>query len=250
MKNLFSTILMVVATSVALVGCSKDDGGADAGRLTKSSYVMYQDDTCDIEGENISKVEWDSENEFVATVENGIITGQFVGETTVKSGAGNLSFSVVVKPQYHIYDEPYMEWGASKAAVRAKLGAPYSEDTGNLVYRTTNSNAPLVIYLFENDRLVSCGVACSKSTAYTLSYFLVERYVPVRVDVDNYSATLLHCYGKKSDPQVDYGVMMAYNSKVGAILVVYSDAVGAKTSYGSLPETVFDELDAILSDLK
>ena len=247
MKNLFSTILPVVAASVVLVGCSKDDGGADAGKLTKSSYVMYQDDTFYIEGENISNVEWDSENEFVATVEDGVITGQFVGETIVTSGAGNLSFSVEVRPQYHIYDDPYMKWGASKAAVMAKLGAPYSEGKDNLAYMTTNTNAPLVIYMFENDRLVSCGVACK--TAYRLSYFLMERYVPVDVDVDNYSATLLHCYGKKNDPQVDYGVMMTYNSTVGAILVVYSDAVGSKASYGSLPEIALYEFNAILSDL-
>ena len=108
-----------------------------------------------------------------------------------------------MKPRYNTYEEPYLEWGASKSAIKAKYGTPKSEDTNSLLYQTSNPNAPIMLYVFENGKMATCGVVCKISTAYQLGDFLVERYVPVKVDVDNYSATLLHCYGKISDTKID-----------------------------------------------
>lgn len=220
--------MLLFATLLSFTSCGGDDE-PDNTKLSQTSYTMYHEDTQEIKGSNLSDIVWSSENEFVATVKNNVITGQYVGKTTIKSTIENMSFSVEVKPKYHTYEEPYLDWGASKSAIKAKCGTPKSEDTNSLLYQTSNSSAPIMLYVFENGKMSTCGVVCKISTAYELGDFLVERYVPVEVDVDTYSATLLHCYGKMSDPQVDYGVAMQYDSSIGGILIAYTHVNNSKS---------------------
>lgn len=220
MKKLFYTMLLL-ATILTITACGSDDK-PDNAKLSITSYTMYHEDLASIEGTDISDLTWKSENEFVATVKDDEITAQYVGKTTVKSATKGLSFTVEVKPRYHTYEEPFLDWGASISEIKAKYGAPESEDANSLLYKTDNSNAPLLLYIFENGKLYTCGVACKVSVASQLADFLLERYVPVQVDVDNYKATFLHCYGTFSDPQTDYGVAMQYRSSIGGILVVYT----------------------------
>ena len=227
MKKVFS-LMLLLATMLTFAACGGDDE-PDNTKLSKTAYSMYHEDTQTIEGTNVTDLVWESDNEFVATVKNSAITGQYVGKTSVKSATKNLSFTVEVKPRYNTYEEPYLEWGASKSAIKAKYGTPKSEDTYSLLYQTSNPNAPIMLYVFENGKMATCGVVCKISTAYQLGDFLVERYVPVKVDVDNYSATLIHCYGKISDPQIDYGVAMQYNSSIGGILVAYTGVNNSKS---------------------
>lgn len=229
MKKIFS-LMLLLATLLTFTACSGDE--PDNTKLSQTSYMMYHGDKQSVNGSNCSDIVWSSENEFVATVRNNVITGQYVGKTTVNSTTKNLTFSVEVRPKYNTYEEPYLDWGASKSAIKAKYGTPKSEDTNSLLYQTSNSNAPIMLYVFENGEMSTCGVVCKVSTAYELGDFLVERYVPVKVDVDNYSATLLHCYGKISDPQVDYGVAMQYNSSIGGILVAYTHVNSSKSRSG------------------
>lgn len=248
MKKAFSLMLQLT-TLLTFTACGGSDDEPDNTKLSQTSYTMYHEDTQDIKGTNLSDVVWDSENEFVATVKNNVITGQCVGKTAVKSATKNLAFSVEVKPKYNTYQEPYLNWGASKSAIKAKCGTPKSEETNSLLYETTNSNAPMVLYMFENGKMSSCGVVCKISTAYELGEFLVERYVPVEVDVDNYSAVLLHCYGKISDPQVDYGVVMQYYSSIRGILVVYvqGDSSKSRSANNIDYETAFNSLKSAIN---
>ncbi|MDE7410412.1 MAG: hypothetical protein K2M94_00020 [Paramuribaculum sp.] len=244
MKRLFS-LMLPLTTMLMFTACGDEP---DNIKLSKTTYTMYHEDTQTIEGTNVADIVWESDNEFVATIKNGTITGQYVGKTSVKSTTQNLSFTVDVKPKYNTYEEPHLEWGASKSAIKAKYGTPTSENTNSLLYETSNSNAPIMLYMFENGKMTTCGVVCKMSTAYQLGDFLVERYVPVKVDVDNYSATLLHCYGKISDPQIDYGVAMQYNSSIGGILVAYTGVTNSKSSnIGAIDFTkVFESLESVL----
>ena len=220
MKKVFSFMLLS-AVMLSFSACGGDDEPNNT-KLSKTAYTMYHEETQSIEGSNLSDITWDSENEFVAMIKDNVITGQFVGKTIVKSTAKNLSFTVEVKPKYHTYEEPYLLWGGSKSAIKAKYGTPASEDSGRLLYQTSNPNAPMMLYLFENGKMTTCGVVCKISAASQLGDFLVERYVPISVDTNKYSAVLVHCFGKLSDPQVDYGVAMQYSSSIGGILVAYS----------------------------
>lgn len=245
MKKVFS-LMLLLATTITFSSCGGDDDEPDNSTLTKTSYSMYHEDERNIEGTNVIDLAWNSDNEFVATVEHGVITGQFVGKTTVQS-TNNLSFSVEVKPLYHTYDEPCLDWGASKSTIKAKYGTPKSEDSSNLLYQTSNSNAPIMLFMFENGKLSSSGVVCKISAVSQLADFLLERYVPVKVDTNNYSATLLHCYGKISDPQVDYGVAMQYSSSIGGILVAYAPTTSTSRSSESINfDDVFNDMEQSL----
>lgn len=183
---------------------------------------MYHGNTEYIEGINVSGLIWNSENEFVATVDNDLIKGQFVGKTTVRSTTGNLSFIVEVNARHHLYEEPLLDFGASKEEIKAKRGKPKSEDATSLLYETGNVNVPYELYVFQNGGLYTCGVVCKLTIASTLAEFLTERYLTVKVDMNKYSATLMHCYGKIKDPQIDYGVAMQYQSSLGGLLVAYT----------------------------
>lgn len=226
MKKVFS-LMLLLATMLTFTSCGDDE--PDNTKLSTTAYTMYHDDTQDIDGINVADIVWASDNEFVATVKNNVIKGQLVGKTKVKSTTKNLSFSVEVKPRYSTYEEPSLEWGASKSTIKAKYGTPKTENTNTLLYQTSNSNAPIMLFVFENGKMSTCGVVCKVSAAYQLGDFLLERYVPVNVDVDNYSAALLHCYGKISDPQIDYAVAMQYNSSIGGILVAYTSVDTSKS---------------------
>ena len=228
MKKVFSLMLLFATFLVFLPACSDDE--PDKSKLSQNIYTMYSEETQDIKGTNLSDVIWDSDNEFAATVKNNVITGRYVGNAIVRSTIGNLVFSVHVSPKYHTYAEPSLQWGASKSEIKAIYGTPDSEDGNVLFYKTTNSNAPIMIFMFKNGGMYTCGVLCKYSIASQLGNFLAERYVPVDVDYSNYTATLLHCYGKISDPQVDYGVAMQVSSSVGGILVAYTRVNGTKSS--------------------
>lgn len=211
--------MLLLATLFMFTACGDDE--LDNIKLSKTTYTMNHKESQKIEGTNVADIVWNSDNEFVATVKDNTITGQYVGKTTVKSATKNLVFSVEVKPRYNTYKEPYLDWNASKATIKAKYGTPESENENSLIYLTSNTNAPMIMYIFENGKLSICGVLCNTSVATQLGNFLVERYVPVEVDEENNSVTFMHCYGKISDPQIDYGVGMQYNSSIGGILIAY-----------------------------
>lgn len=244
----FYYLLLPLAAMFALNSCGDDDE-PDNTKLTKTSYTLYHEGTEALEGSNLNSLAWDSENEFVATAKDGIVTGQYVGQTNVKAAGKNLSFTVEVKPLYHTYTEPSLDWGMSLSAIKAKHGAPYSESSKSLIYETGNTNAPLVLYSFEDNQLSSIGVVCKLSVGSQLVDFLTERYVVVDVNESKYTATLLHCYGKISDPKTDYGVVMGYSSSISGILVVYAPLTdsSSRAGYGAEFDKAFNAVESALN---
>ncbi len=217
MKKLF---LLAVAAVMLMSSCSKDeDNGAS---LSKVSYTLYHSQTENIQGDNVSGLDWDSENEFVATVSDGVIKGQFVGKTTVRESSHRFIFNVEVKPKYNLYTEPDMDWGASMTTIRNRFGTPYSSDSEMLLYKSSNNSVPYYMYYFENGRLKYSGALVKLSASSALVDFLTERYLAVDVNMSTYTATFTHLYGKISNPQCDYAVAFTYSSSIGGILVCYA----------------------------
>lgn len=220
MKKIFS-LMLLLATLLTFTACSGDE--PDNTKLSQTSYVMYHGDKQSINGSNCSDIVWNSENEFVATVKNNVITGQYVGKTTVKSATKNMIFSVEVKPRHFLFEEPCLDFGASKAEIKSKRGTPTKEDATGLIYETGNANVPIELYAFQNGELYTCGVVCKLSAGNTLVDFLTERYLTIKVDMDNYSANFMHCYGTFKDPKWDYALGMQYSSSMGGLLVAYME---------------------------
>ena len=107
-------IMMIVMLSVGFASCNSDDDEDDG--ISTSPITLYADKTEKIGG-NVREMV--SDNTFVATVDNNIVTGMHVGEAIVTVN-GKHKIRVSVIPFYHIMDDPITEWGISKATVKAR----------------------------------------------------------------------------------------------------------------------------------
>lgn len=211
-------LLLAFVAAMSVTSCTDDEKSKVT--LSKTSYTLYHSETAQIQGTNIDACDWWSSNDFVATISDGVIKGQYVGSTWGNSSQGH-SFTVDVKPKYNLYTEPYMKWGASQATIKSYCGTPASSTSDGLIYESGNSNVPLYVYMFDNTGMYCCGVLVKVSAASTLADFLTERYLTYSVDMSTYTAYFAHCSGKKDSPNVDYAVSMTYSASLGGILVVY-----------------------------
>lgn len=235
--------MLLCTVAIGFVSCQSENQDLN---LTKTNYTLYSDATTKIEGSDLSNTVWDSDNEFVAVAEGDVLTSKLVGSTTIKSGNSNIF--VTVKPRYTLYKEPEMLWGCTKKQIIAKCGTPTSTSGDTVIYETGNYAAPYELYLFENDRLTSCGVLVQLSYSSNLIDFIGERYVIIAVE--GATATFVHCYGKISDPKFDYGGQLAYQSSLGGLLVGYvanssnssssEVSVDLEQSRGAVQTKVFD----------
>ena len=212
-------LLLAFVAAMSVASCTNEKA-----TLSKTYYTLYHSTTEEIQGTDIEGVEWASDNEFVATVSNGVIEGQYVGRTNVNSNKQRLSFTVDVKPKYNLYKEPDIDWGISKATIKSRYGEPTASSGDVLFYESGNSDVPLYGYMFKNDALYGSAVIVKVSSASTLASFLIERYLTIGVDMDKYTAYFMHCSGKIKDPRIDYAVGMSYSSSIGAIAVLYTNA--------------------------
>lgn len=224
MKKMF---FWAIAAAVAMASCSKNEEDVS---LSKMSYTLYHSQNENIQGVNVSNLNWSSDNEFVAMISNGAIEGQFVGKTIVRESDHGLSFNVEVKPKYSLYEEPCLDFGVSMETIRSRYGTPYASESESLLYKNSNKNAPYYLYAFENGKLkYSYVVAIPLSAAYSLVDFLSERYLTADVDMNTYTAAYMHCYGKIADPKCDYFVGFTYNFSIDGFLVVYSNNASSNT---------------------
>ncbi|MCE5174709.1 MAG: Ig-like domain-containing protein [Bacteroidales bacterium] len=154
--------LTVNATSISLVSTN-----------TFSLVVSPNADGCTYE----------SENSYIASVSSaGLITAKRVGNTIVhiKNANKNLDATceVTVTPQYNLFREPYLVFGATPATIKAyEKRVLASETTTGLIYTGENSYLAYLIYVFENSAYTTSG--CFVPTAYSslLGSFIGERYV-------------------------------------------------------------------------
>ena len=212
-------LLLAFVAAMSVTSCTDDE--KSKATLSKTSYTLYHSETAQIQGTNIDACDWWSSNDFVATISDGVIKGQYVGYTEVKATEQGLSFGVVVNPKYRLYIEPNMDWGASQAIIKSQWGEPVSSSNEGLIFQSGNPDVPYYVYMFNNTGMYCCGVVVKASAASTLADFLTERYLTYSVDMSTYTAYFAHCSGKKDNPDVDYAVSMRYSASLGGILVVY-----------------------------
>lgn len=176
MKRLF---LVLIAIPAILSGCRKDDTYNNV-TLDKYSIEMRTGDTQTVHvvTGDPDKVAWGSVNGFVASVDNGKISGLRIGQTIVT--ANNASVSVTVKGRVDLYDEPMnnLRWGMTKEQVVSLLGVPAKIDNNILTYTLISSVNSFKSYEFDrNNRLTVANITVSKDKTAQLEDFLGERYL-------------------------------------------------------------------------
>lgn len=213
MKKLFS-LVFILASLLMFSSCENNDIS-----ITQSEYKIYPNETVTISGfGDFSNVIWESENEFVATANKQTIYGELAGTTIIKSKDVDKPIRVTVIPKFNTYTEPCIDWGISKSQIKSKYGTPYAEESNSMLYKSNNSIAQYVMYLFENNKLTMSSIILkSSSSLSSVRNFLAERYV--KADMNTY----VRCSGKKSNKIMDLLVVIEeYNSISNSPTIIYS----------------------------
>lgn len=204
MKKLF----LFAFAAVGLMAC---DGSSRYLQLSPSSVNMHYEETKQVTVlSETGPFEWSTADDFNAKVDaNGKITAGHVGSTVITAKKGNQTgtCSVVVTPQYYLYETPYFGWGESMTQVQNKLGTPYQTQDQALVYLLSEANGIIAMYMFTNNKLTGIGITLNVNNYSTLTHYLLERYQLFSVEDSKYYFMDASVFDKAT-----LGVMLAYVS--------------------------------------
>lgn len=129
-------------------------------------------------------LKWTSENDYIATISNGVIEAKRVGEVKMASDKG--TFNVKVIPQYSYFNEPYMQFEASKQSVKNAMKS-YSlvgETDDALLYQGIGYTT-YIMYSFENSKLEYSYIMTKSTYSTEVANWTTERYIYV-TNTSNY----------------------------------------------------------------
>lgn len=176
MKRLIFAMLAAVAG--VLTGCKEE---SNYNNITLSTYklTMRAGDVQKVEvtSGNPDDVRWRSENEFIATVDEGTISAHRIGQTRIT--ANNAAVVVTVEGLSNLYDNPMdgLSWGMTQEQLYDKLGMPSTKDETSMTYNIVSSINSLKTYSFEDNKLVAAAITVTKDKTSQLDDYLNERYL-------------------------------------------------------------------------
>ncbi len=211
--------MLLLAAFMCITSCSSDDGNEQApATLDKTLITLYVDETATLTYSE-GHCEWSSDNDLVAEVKNGIVTAKHVGTTTIH--ANTLACSVIVKPKYTMYVEPYTEWGASISTIQNKMsgytfrGSTDSSNGGETYAYEGKGKTNAYVYIFNEGKLTSSGFHVNLLDAINLSDFLIERYVIIDINEENKNDYRVYM------STVDMKTVVAMNLTSSGAIVLY-----------------------------
>ena len=173
MKKMLFTLLSMV-TVMCLNSCSNDEP-SNQEKLSKTNVILYVGETEIITYEGNEYCYWYSENEKIASVDEGKISTNLVGKTKIY--ANNLVCNVEVLPNLTSYDEPYLKWGATRSEVKNYMSSyTLSKETSDQLVYIGVGNEFAYVYLFENGILTNASMGIYYSNSEGLVDFMAERY--------------------------------------------------------------------------
>ncbi len=244
-KIYLTTLLSVTVLSIS---CSKTEDQSIQIK-TQSPITLNSKQSERIEATSVSKIVFTTENEFNATVSDlGVVTANCVGETIINltNGHESASINVVVEPRYNLYPTPNNKWGATKNEVKSMYGTPSSETASGFSYANYSAAAPILLFLFDDSgSLYSSAVLVKASYISNLADFLLERYVPISVDSDNYTAAFVDGLTVEN---IKTGVFLSvYN--ISYVMVLYVDAKSASSKAIEKGEISINKIEQLLEGL-
>lgn len=183
----FFTFAMMAVMGLSFASCGSDDDDDKKEEAKYSDISLTCDDKYKIPGSGDET--WTSSNKYIASVsEDNVVTAKLVGEAVVSSSKG--SFKVNVSSRNNVFNDPCLEWGASKSKVKSFHGnsTPATDTDTGLAYKYAGGNA-MTAYIFESGALVAAGVRLTSkyTSSESLADHLTDRYIPVTMDEENYS---------------------------------------------------------------
>lgn len=183
--------LLAVLPMVLLSACSDDDENGLS--LDKSEISLYYEDEIKLTASD--NVTWSSEDEFVAKVSsNGVVEGGHVGKTFIvaSNGSETVKCAVEVKPKYNTFVEPVLDFGASKADIKAKEKRELVTDNATSLGYKDSKDGVAIIYTFKNGKMTAAGIGLQYKYSDDILDFLLERYAPATMDKDEYIFTFVN----------------------------------------------------------
>ncbi|MBR5685393.1 MAG: hypothetical protein IKX18_04480 [Muribaculaceae bacterium] len=170
----------LVLASLAFVSCGSDED--DEPNYTNQTLLAGESYT--IPGKDLG---WTSDNELIASVSNGVVTAEHVGETVIRNGSK--SFKVIVTPKYNTFKEPYMNFGASMSSVKSFMsGYTLNQEKSEALLYDGKFPVMYYMYTFKNGGMYLSSAILKSSSVDTdeMVAFMTERYVFVTMDQDKY----------------------------------------------------------------
>jgi len=181
-----SYLLLITAT--IFTACSKSGSDASQPQLklsTPNTEIKYDGSTqLNVNIGSASDYTWTSSDEFIGTVDaTGKFTAKHIGGVSIRAEKEGKSANqeITVLPTVDFITEPFIEFGASKAAIKAKEKRELLiDEDGGLAYKATSEAIRTgIFYLFdENDKMVAALIPFTESANYAkyVAIFYAERY--------------------------------------------------------------------------
>lgn len=144
---------------------------------------------------------WKSANPFVASVSGSTIKANCVGNTTISSGSSNIK--VTVKATHFDFNDPCLQWGASKSSVKNYM-SKYNllDETSTQLGYNGSGKTYMYAYMFENGKLNGSSILVKSSYSSDITTYLKERYYPIQskddviymIDAKQETAALVSVY--------------------------------------------------------
>lgn len=177
-------IAMVLLAGVSFTSCSSSDD-EEPFTMNERAITIQKGDKYTIT--HTGKASWSSEDTFVASVNDGEVTANHVGETAIyaMSGGAKSKCDVTVRGLYNYFREPLCKLNATPEDVMRyetrSLDTKRSDRTMLFYYPAMNEDIDVVVYSFKNDKLESAFVSMTMHGNATqalqmMTNFMSERY--------------------------------------------------------------------------
>ena len=183
MKKLLLAAVFALA-GVSFLSCSSSNDD-EPFSMNERAITMQKGDKYTIT--HTGKASWSSDDDFVASVNDGEVTANHVGETSIyaMSGGSKSQCDVTVRGLYNYFREPLCKLNATPEDVmryeKRSLDTKKSDRTTLIYYPEMNEDIDVVAYTFKNDKLESAFVSMTMHGNATqalqmMTNFMSERY--------------------------------------------------------------------------
>lgn len=182
-KVLLAAVIALAGVSFFSCSSSNDD---EAFTMNERAITIQKGDKYTIT--HTGNASWSSEDNFVASVNDGEVTANHVGETAIYaiSGGTKSQCDVTVRGSYNYFREPLCKLNATPEDVMRyetrSLDTKKSDRTMLIYYPAMNEDVDVIAYTFKNDKLESAFVAMAMNgnasqALQMMNNFMSERYL-------------------------------------------------------------------------
>lgn len=184
MKKVLLTAVIALA-GVSFFSCSSSNDD-EPFTMNERAITIQKGDKYTIT--HTGNASWSSEDNFVASVNDGEVTANHVGETAIYaiSGGTKSQCDVTVRGSYNYFREPLCKLNATPEDVmryeKRSLDTKKSDRTMLIYYPAMNEDVDVIAYTFKNDKLESAFVAMAMNgnasqALQMMNNFMSERYL-------------------------------------------------------------------------